>query len=330
MANTFRGRDAVLDSLRQGLADGPVLVDGARGIGKSRILTEFEACPPPDRPVLRFDLQGVVSPEKLRDRMRFHVRLRRWWFEEQLAELFGGNASGDPWEDLEQLLAVRERDCIVVFDEVALYLTEIARRDRERARTDLVRLDRMGCTLADVRVVLAGSVRLQAVASRLEVPLSPRWRTIAVGPLDVAAGQALFVEACAVVCDEATIAEANRLAGGNPRWIERIAHAMSGPPEVALTLDHLENAVERLLDANAFGDELGHAERHADPARLRHGLRLAAIPGADRTSVIAGLQSRMTRQEAEHVVRTLSDEFFLDAHGCLTPPLFARWLGRML
>ena len=121
--------------------------------------------------------------------------------------------------------------------------------------------------------------------------VSPRWKTIPVGPLDVPSSCALFAESCPGACDDKVEVEASRLAGGNPRWIERVSGHMTPKPQ-RLSIPDLAIAVERVLSASAFSIEIEHIERHANPDRIRRALRLAAEEGATTTSVRVRIAQR--------------------------------------
>ncbi|MEZ4321225.1 MAG: hypothetical protein R3F61_27365 [Myxococcota bacterium] len=277
--------------------------------------------------MLRFDLQGVSSAAALAERMSEHAALQRSWLEERVEGVFGGWRKTDPWDSLEELLKRRARGGFVVLvDEVALYIDHIARRSRDQARTDLRRL--LGLRESTpARFVLTGSISLRPLATQLGVPLSADWTSMRLGPLERSDAKTLFEHECQAVCLDAVAGEGWRMTGGYPRWLKRLAQATQAPMVAVADLAHLEEAVTRLLRSQPFTAELGHLDRHADPAALRHALHLAAQPGSNEASIVAGLQQRrLTRQQAVLVLDVLRDEFVLDADLGFTLPLFQRWL----
>jgi hypothetical protein len=327
---TFLGRDDFVRDLLGYLDRGSLLLEGARGIGKTRVLEHLEEHPPAGRVVLRFDLQGVTTAEALVQRLEEHIQLRRNRIEDWLSSLLRDWRKQDPWDSLESLLAQRAPSgCIVLLDEVQTYVDHIARLDKGRARAELAHLDRLRKSPDHVRFLLTGSITLRAVARGVGATLSPDWNSVRLGPLDAAAGATLFEDSCPTACATEAAAEGQRRTGGSPRWIKRLAQSMVGPTDQLLGLEHLQLAVDRLLDARPFQLDLEHLGRHASGEHLRRALTLAAIPGANRTSVLAGLQAqRLTRAEAEETLAILRDEFYLDDGYAFTLPLLAEWLRR--
>jgi hypothetical protein len=325
---TFLGREVSVERLDAACVQGSVLLEGARGVGKTRLLKAVEARSKAGRIVLRFDLQGVASVEQLQRRMLEHHELHRNAVEELVGSLLGGWRRDDPWESLKSLLEHRTSHCVVLFDEVAIYLDQLARRDREQACRDLLAIDRLRVS-AGVRFVLAGSIALGPVASQLGVTLSPDWVPLRLEPLDRASGTTLFGHQCDGVCDGEPAVHGWRLAGGIPRWIERLARATQAPVGHAVALADVEAGVERLLATDPFAEELDHLQRHPEAKRLRRALELAALPNATRISVLTGLQAEHhSRREAADALAILEREFILHQDATFALPLFGRWLRR--
>lgn len=330
MDSRYLGRDDADRELRELLDAGvDVLLEGARGVGKSTLQERWEQSPPAGWTVLRFDLQGVASPAELCTRMEGHVHLQRGWLEEAVARLAGGWRREDPWDSLESLLSHRARPaCVLMLDEVQLYLDFVARQDASRARDDLTRIDALR-KLGAVRLVLTGSIGLAPIARELGVTLSPSWHRMVLPPLDQAAAEALFVDRCSGVCDDAVVTAACELAGRNPRWIERLARATKAPPSRPCNSSDLEAAVERVLATTPFAQDLSHLRRHAESAKaLSLALELAARPGSNRSAVLAGLQGRLSRAEAIDLLDVLRNSFFIDDQCRLVLPLLGRALRR--
>ncbi|MCA9488520.1 MAG: hypothetical protein KC621_01310 [Myxococcales bacterium] len=260
--------------------------------------------------------------------MAEHVHLRRSRIEDFLSTFLGDWRRDDPWDSLESLLRHRAPiRCLILLDEVPLYIDQVARRDVARATEDLRRLDRFR-THPAARVLLTGSISLRAVARQLDLSLSADWNQQALEPLDPTDGIALFMDRCPGACAEVAADHAQRLAGGNPRWILRLAQLVTSTDR-EIGIDEVEQAVSRLLDQQPFGQDIGHLSRHPEHGRLRATLELASIEGATEISILAGLQSRgCTRGDAQALLEILRDEFFLDGSARLRLPLLARWLAR--
>lgn len=326
---SFLGRTSFRQGLVHRLGRASVLLEGARGIGKTRVIEHLAASPPAGVAVLHFDLQGVASAGELVTRMAERVELRRTRVEDWLAAALGGWRKADPWDSLEALLSHRAPEvCWILFDEVALYLDQQSRRDRERARSDLARLDRLR-TQPSARFLLTGSVTLRSVARSLGASLSPDWIPVALPPLDLSDGATLFTDACLSAIEDEAAHAGHRWAGGSPRWIKRLGQSTVGPANRALRVDDVDAAVDRLLDQQPFALDLEHLARHAEPANLRRALALAAAPGTNRLAVLAGLQATgLSRAHAQDTLEILRDEFYLDDAFRVQLPLFAEWLRR--
>lgn len=325
----FLGRQPLVDSLWSRVASEAILLEGGRGVGKSRILTHLDHQPKAGWAVLRFDLQGVTDAAGLVARMEEHVELRRGRVQDWLSSLLIGTwRRADPWDSLEQLLHQRGRDrCLLLLDEVQIYLDDLSRRDPERAALDLRRLDGL-CRLPDARVLLCGSISLRAVARHLGHDLNPAWTPIPVPPLAMDDACSLFFHLCPGACDDATMQRAAALAGAYPRWIERLAGAIE-PGASIVGASELDAAIRRVMAQGPFETELHHLRRHKGGQLLGRALRLAAEPGANRLAVLTALQSDGTRREdAVATLDVLRDEHFIDEEGQILVPLLAHWLRR--
>lgn len=325
---SYLGREAFRDLLHEAVLHGSVLLEGPRGVGKTTVLQQLEAHPPDGSTVLRFDLQGVESATQLRDRMAKHATLARNRLEGVFAQLLGNWEPKDPWESLERLLVRAPGRCIVLFDEVQLYLDHLARSDRERARRELVQLDALRRS-STAKFVLTGSVSLVPIARSLGEVISPDWRRLPLPGLEPAPAKAMFHHLCDAICGEPVLTEAIRVTAGYPRWIERLAAETRCPAGREATLEDLEAGIDRLLTSNPFVLELRHVQRSSDAAILDRALRLAAVPGTNRNAMITSLQQAgSSRQQAIEVLLTLRETFFLDDHDALALPLFQRALQR--
>ena len=324
----YLGRETFRDLLQDALRQGSVLLEGPRGVGKTTVLRHWEEHPPEGTTVLRFDLQGVDSATQLRDRMAKHAALARNRLEGAIAQLLGDWEPKDPWESLLKLLLRAPKPCVVLFDEVQLYLDHLARTDRELARRELVQLDGLRRS-STATFVLTGSISLVPIARSLGEVISPDWRRLPLPALEPAPAKALFHHRCDAVCGEVVLTEAIRITAGYPRWIERLATETRCPAGREATLEDLEAGIERLLTSNPFVLELRHVRRSSDAGMLDRALRLAAIPGTNRNALITALQQAgSSRQQAIEILLTLREAFFLDEHDMLALPLFQRALQR--
>ena len=223
---------------------------------------------------------------------------------------------------------MRTGAAFVLFDEVQTYLDLLARRDPGQAHTDLGHLDRLHSHLGQHPL---SPDRLDHVASsrafrgrRIVTRLAPdETRSAGRGR----GGRSVRRRLLAACADDA-VAEGVRLAGGYPRWIKRLAQSMTGPPEQLLGLSHLDTAMERLFDTAPVPERtLAHLTRHGSDVHLQLALRLASEPGANRVTLLAGLQQAgLSRPGAEQILAILRDEFYLDDAGDFTLPLLAEWL----
>jgi hypothetical protein len=330
MEPLFVGREAFVRTLLAELEEGSVLLEGARGIGKTRLLEHLEQHPEPGRAVLRFDLQGVGSASELVKRMEAHVQLRRGRIEDFLSTLLSDWRRDEPWDSLHQLLVQRASPgTLVLFDEVQTYLDELSRQDAQLARRELGRLDQLVRAPGHVRFLLTGSITLRSVGRALGGSLSADWRSLRLPPLDAPSSAALFVDTCPAVCAEPTLALGCAWTGGSPRWIQRLARSVRGPLEQPLQPAHIQQALQELFETGPFEVALGHLRRHPFREDLLVALKLAALPGASQASVMAGLASRgLSRPQAEQRLAVLRDEFYLDEQCRFLLPLLGEWLRR--
>lgn len=326
---TYLGRDAFDRELLGQIEQTSVLLEGPRGVGKSRVQEHWEQEPPKGWAVLRFDLQGIASAAKLAQQMEEHVVLRRNRIEDWVSTLLeGGWRRSDPWDSLESLLSHRApQRCLVMFDEIQLYLDGMRRTNPEQARSDLVRLDQLSRHRRS-RFVLTGSISLRPIAEQLGYPLGDDWVRIELPPLDTASSEALFQEHCRTACSNVVLRRAASMCGGLPRWIERLARKLTGPASQERTVDDLDRAVELLLVETPFAKELAHLDRHVAAPHLHRALQLAAAEGSNRNAVMAGLQQHLSRSEANRVLDVLQASFLIDAQARIRFPLLGMALRR--
>lgn len=354
-------RPAVRQHLLSTLERKSLLLYGPRRVGKSTELDRLVANPPPGRRVIRIDLEGHLhNPiQELAEAARVHL------VEAGLLRLaptpgvksvqvagFGLTLSEqeveDPWRTLQGdlLSAVASSDGLVLaLDEVPWWLEAIETKlGAGQARSALAALRRLRQRTGlrhRLRMILTGSIGLSALAAELGASAELNdLEQVIMPPLDPAQGAALFESQLAgfsLPCTPRAAQEANRLAGGSPHWIKRLATlcstGASSKAEVEAAVDQLLTPMRR----NEFRDEgREHFER-------RHRARMPALlaileavshvdTGAPRQGAINAAISalpRLTNAQAMECVFLLMDEFYLrpaeeDSLDWVNP-LFRRW-----
>jgi hypothetical protein len=219
-----------------------------------------------------------------------------------------------------------------------------------RARQALAQLRylRQRDDLADrLRMVFTGSVGISTLAGLLQS--SDAIRDLShyeLKPMADSDGAALFdyeLTLRNVDCDRDAADAAHALAGGSPHWIKQLAQLAAEQPRDGAKVgrDAVDRAVEALLAPrmrHLFDDE-GNAHLHrrhgADARAMKRVLSLASgsDQGLSKTRLLSvaiegGVQ---TRAEAERIVWSLVDEFYLEPDSDrlrFLNPLFRRWWER--
>jgi len=349
------GREEDLAALWQTLRAHSILLVGARRIGKTSVLTEMQESPPKGWRCVMVDLQG--AGEQGLDRIT-RALLDAGLGPSSLIEgaeriqevSIGGVASvkrasaapQTPLGQFEQLVAhaveAADGPLVLMLDEVPWWLDALEPDD---ARQVLAVLRHLRGIHSSLRMVLTGSVGLAGLTSQLNATAEINdLDVVELGPLTPAYGATLF---------ERHLLDANRRAepgvalyahvivGGSPYWLQLLARRTQGQ---TVGKEAIERAAEQLVShrmRHTFADEgWSHLNRRYGPRATVFSAVLSAAAGAETTErnvlVAAAMgNGKLERSEAEAIVNTLVDAFYLEPVGDgyrWFNPLFRRWWSK--
>lgn len=319
MSSTYYDALGQGPSLEAFLAEQDVVLEGARGVGKTRLAQELVSKRVSSGgSSLYLMLHDACSVRDLQRRIAEQVRQRPQPWRRAVQFLDIGAERATPQEAIEDLFVHRQATGTLwlFLDEAQDWIDALPDAERKTAFAWLAGL-RERC---DVRLVVAGSVSVRTCLRRHGIVLDPRWGTFTVAPLPAQDGRTLFFSVLPNVVDEAGEALAFRESGGLPRWIERIAKQVSA--DDAREADVLV-AIERVISAERFDEERHHVKERLG-ALAWEVLVAAAQQGASLASIRAGV--RAERGKIDEALASLVDSHLLQDASAATfvLPLLAR------